>query len=82
VIGRKLGNILQELELLAKQGSVEGFVNNPKNAEKLRGVVGDICNVVMDYQVCSQSELVMLIPDIHFRLHYNKTSMKKAVSSL
>ena len=82
MIGRKLGNILQGLELLTKQGSVEGFLNNLKNAEKLRGLVGDICDTVMDYQVCSQSELDMLIPDTYFRLHYNKTSMKKAVSSL
>ena len=82
MIGRKLQNILQGLELLAKQGAVEGFLNNPKNTEKLSGLVGDIGDTVMDYQVCSLSEPVILMPDTHFRLHYNKTSMKKAVSSL
>jgi len=67
---------------LAEQGNVEGFFNNPKNAEKLSGLVGDIHDAVMDYQVCSQSESIMLVPDAHLRLHYNKTSMEKAVSSL
>jgi len=42
VIGRKLEDILQGLELFAKQGNVEGFFNNPRNAERLRGLVGDI----------------------------------------
>ena len=82
MIGRTLQNILQRLELLAKQGSVEGFLNNPKNAEELRGLVGDIGDAVMDYQVCVQSEPIMLIPDNHFRLHCNKTFMKRVVSSL
>jgi len=82
VIGRKLQGVIQGLELLAKQGNVEGFLNNLKNAVKLRGLVGDISDAVMDYQVCSESEPIMLVPDTNFRLHYNKTSMKRAVSSL
>jgi len=82
VIDRKLESILQGLKLLAKQENVEGFLNNPKNAEKLRGLAGDISDAVMDYQVCSQSDPIMFIPDTNFRLHYNKTSMNKAVSSL
>ena len=82
MIDRKLQKVLQGLKLLAKEGNVEGFLNNPKNAEKLRGLVGDICDAVMDYQVCGWGELIILVPDTHFRLHYNKTSMKKVVSSL
>ena len=82
MIGRKLQNTLQGLELLAKQESVEGFLKNTKNADKLRDLVGDIGDAVMDYQVCAQSEPIMLIPDNHFRLHYNKTFMKRVVSSL
>jgi len=81
-IGRKLESILQGLKLLAEQGNVGGFINNPKNADNLSGLVGDICDAVMDYQVCSQSELILLIPDTHFRLCYNKTSIKKVVSLL
>ena len=82
MIGRKLQKILQGLELLIKQGKVEGFINNPKNARELSGLVGEISDAVMDYQVCSQNGSGMLVPDTCFRLHFNKTTMKKAVSSL
>ena len=82
MVGRKLDNIHQELDLLAKQGKAEGFLNNLKNAEKLRSLVGDVSDAVMDYQVCSQSEPIVLMPDTHFRHHYNKTSINKVVSSL
>ena len=81
MVGRKLQNTLQGLELLTKQESVEGFLNDPKNADSLSGFVGDIHDAVMDYQVCSQRKLIVLIPDTHFRLHCNRTSMKKGVSS-
>ena len=82
MIGRKLRNTLQGLELLAKQESVEGLLKNPKNADKLRDLVGDIGDAVMDYQVCIQTEPVMLTPDTHFRPHCNRTSMKRVASSL
>jgi len=68
--------------LLAEQGNVEGFINNPKNADNLSGLVVDIHDAVMDYQVCSQSESIMLISDTHFRLCCNKTSLKKVASLL
>ena len=80
-IGRKLERIIQGLKL-AEQGNVGGFINNPKNADNLSGLVGDIRDAVMDYQVCDQSELIILMPDTHFRPCYSKMSMKRAVSSL
>jgi len=67
---------------LAEEGKVEGFFTNVKNADMLSGMVGDIHNAVMDYQVGSQTKLITLMPDIHFRLHYSKISMKKVVNSL
>ena len=67
---------------MAEQGNVEGFIDNPKNADNLSGLVGDIRNAVMSYQVCSQSEPIMLISDTHFRPCYNKASMKEVVSLL
>ena len=82
MIGRKLRNTLQGLELLTKQESVKGFLNDSKNADSLSGFVGDIHDAVMDYQVCIQSESVMLMSDTHSRLHCNRTSMKRVASSL
>ena len=61
---------------------VEGFFTNAKNADLLSGLVGDIHNAMMDYQVCDQSELVVPISDLHSRLHYSKISIKRVVCSL
>jgi len=64
---RKLGNGLQELESLAKQGKVEGFFSNVENADKLGGLVEDIRDAMMEYQVCIHNcpspALLMLAPD-------------------
>ena len=79
---RKLGKILQELIPLADQGKVKGFFTNVKNAEVLSGLVENIRDAVMDYQVCSQSKLITLMSDICFRLPCSKISMSKVVNSL
>ena len=67
---------------MAEQGGVEGFFTNTKNADMLSDLVGDIHNAIMDYQVCGQSKLIVLMPDIHSRLHYNKISIKRVPCSL
>jgi hypothetical protein len=36
---------------LKEQGKVEGFFSNAKNAEKLTGLVDDIRDAAIDYQV-------------------------------
>ena len=48
---RKLGDILRELKLLIEQGKVEGFFDIVKNADKLGGLVEDIRDAIMAYQV-------------------------------
>ena len=64
-----------------KQGNVEGFFNNVKNADKLGGLVEDIRDAVMDYQVCSRNEVASSLPEIYPRLRYNGISMTRTVSS-
>jgi len=66
---------------LVEQGRVEGFFNNVKNADKLGDLVEDIRDAVMDYQVRNQNELTSPMPEVHFRLRYNKISMTRAVNS-
>ena len=56
-IGRKLEEIRQELALLGEQGKTKGFFNNVENAEKLGGLVEDLRDVMMDYQVRPPSDL-------------------------
>ena len=81
-IVRGLEKIVQELEPLAEQGKVEGFFNNVKNADKLGGLVEDIRDAVMEYQVRNQNKFTSPMPDIYFRLRCNKTSTIRAVNSL
>ena len=52
-ITRSLENIHGGLARLGAQGKVEGFFKNVENAGELSGVVEDIRDAVIDYQVCS-----------------------------
>ena len=56
-IERKLEDIRQELSLLGEQGKTKGFFNNVENAEKLGGLVEDLRDIIMDYQVRVPSNL-------------------------
>ena len=56
-IGRKLEDIRQKLALLGEQGKTKGFFNNVENAEKLGGLVEDLRDVMVDYQVRAPSDL-------------------------
>ena len=56
-IGRKLEDVYQELVLLGEQGKAKGFFNNVKNAENLGGLVEDVRDAMMDYQVCALNNL-------------------------
>ena len=51
-IPRKLQDVHQDLAVLAGQGMVEGFFSNVDNADKLRGLVDDIRDAILVYQVC------------------------------
>ena len=50
-ISRKLEEIHRELDLLAGQGKTSGFLANAETAQKISGLVEDIREVMMDYQV-------------------------------
>jgi len=47
-----LDAVCQDLTLLAEQGGVVGFLANTENAQRIGGLVEDIHEVIMDYQVC------------------------------
>ena len=50
-VPRKLEEIHQELDLLAGQGKTAGFLANTENTQKINGLVEDVRQVMMDYQV-------------------------------
>jgi len=52
-----LQDVLQDLGPLKAQGRVEGFFTNAENAGKLSGLVEDIRDAMMEYQVCGSSYL-------------------------
>jgi hypothetical protein len=57
VIIRKLKVIVQALDLITTQNNLTQFLNDTKNAQKLNGLVGDIYEALMDYQVCAPKPL-------------------------
>ena len=48
---RKLEEVHRELDLLAGQGKTAGFLTNAESAQRISGLVEDIRQVMMDYQV-------------------------------
>ena len=44
-------DVLRDLTPLKAQGKVEGFFKNPENADKLGGLVEDIRDAMIEYQV-------------------------------
>ena len=56
-VGRKLQGVLGDLAPLKAQGTVEGFFTNVENAGKLGGLVEDIRDAIMEYQVWGSSRL-------------------------
>ena len=54
-MNRKLQDVGRDLVPLKKQGKVEGFFNNAENAGKLGGLVEEIRDAMMEYQVCGST---------------------------
>lgn len=48
---RKLEGVHQGLTLIAEQGKIEGFLNNVGNADILGGLLEDVRDAIMGYQV-------------------------------
>ena len=53
--GRKLEDVRRDLIPLAEQGNVTGFLTNAENARRINGLVEDIHDAMMDYQVCASN---------------------------
>lgn len=56
---RKLEKVDQALGLMTTQGGTVQFLNNAENAKKLNGLVDDVREAVMDYQVRASRGLVL-----------------------
>jgi hypothetical protein len=78
---RKLKDVVRELASLGEQGKVEGFFNNAENAGKLGGLVEDIRDAMMDYQVCAPNLWIPIRPNICDRPRCSKASTTDSKAS-
>ena len=51
-IARKLEDVFQSLTPPEDQGKVLEFLTNAENAQRINGLVEDVCEALMEYQVC------------------------------
>ena len=51
-IARKLGDVHQDLASLAEQENITGFLTSAENVQRINGLVEDIREALLDYQVC------------------------------
>jgi len=80
-LARKLGDIHQSLTLLAEQREVIRSLINAESAQRINGLVEDIHEVLMDYQVCVLNYL--FLPCLMFVRHLcNRIFLTRVVSLL
>jgi len=70
----------QDLALLAKQGTVVGFLTNAENTQRLSGLVDDILKAMADYKV-SMKLFILTISDVCASFRYNKIPTTIHISS-
>ena len=81
-IARKLEDIYRSLTLPAEQGNVLEFLTNSENTQKINGIVDDIREALMAYQVCMSNYTSCTMSNVYVRLHCNKISTETIVDSL
>ena len=57
-------------------------MTNAENAQRINGLVDDVCEALMVYQVYMSNHLSYTISDVCVRLHCNKISTEIDVDSL
>ena len=59
-ITRRLKKIDQDLDSITTQKDLARFLNHTENAQKLNGLVEDIRDALMGYQVCTPKPLGLI----------------------
>ena len=81
-IVRKLEDICQSLTPPQEPGKVVEFLADADNAQRIDGLVDDIHEALIDYQVLTFIYSFSTVPDVYARNHCNKISTMRVVSSL
>ena len=74
--------VLHELKPLVDEGKVAGFFLNVENSEKLGGLAEDVCDAMMEYQVCTPPVIYFIISEARTRPHYSRISITRVAFSL
>jgi len=61
---RKLKEIGQAMDSVTAQEDLALLLKKPDNAQKLNGLVQDIRDVLMDYQVCSLGSPALIVANV------------------
>lgn len=80
-IARKLEHIHQSLSLLTEQEEAVKLLVI-ENAQKINGLVEDICEALLEYQVCIVNHSLPTESEVWTRLHFKRTSIKMVVRTL
>ena len=64
-----------------EQGKVAGFLKGVEDAEKLSGLVEDVRDAMMDYQVLTCVTSAYSVPNAVHRPHCSKISMTRVAGS-
>ena len=81
-IFRKLEDIYQGLNLPGGQEDTTGLLTNTKDTQRVNGLVDDLHEALMSYQVCMSNCLISAMSYICIRLHYKEISMMRVVGLL
>ena len=65
------------MDAMTTQNNLADFLKNPESAQELNGLVENIRYTLMDYRVFTLKKIILIVSNIHLRLHYNKTSLTK-----
>ena len=63
MITRKLKEVNQALDSITTQNDLAQFLSNSKNAQELNGLVEDIHDAFIGYQVCAPKLLTCIPPN-------------------
>ena len=81
-IARRLEDICLGLAQLMEGGEVVESLTNTENVQRINGLVEDIHEALMEYQVCILSHTFSITSDLYVRPHYNRISTMRVVSLL
>ena len=81
-VSRKLEDVRRGLTVPSEQGKLIGFLANADNAQKINGLVEDLREALMDYQVHIPNYSFSATSNSYIRLHCSRISMIRAADSL